>query len=140
MNVVLIKEVPGIGRAGEMKAVKPGFGRNFLIPQGYAVLPSDSKAQEIAKLKEKHQQEESAKMEELSNLVKKISGKKFIFKAKADKKGNLYGSIGPKEIGKVVGLDEGLIKEHFKAIGTYPLKINLGKDSSEVKIEIQKEK
>ncbi len=139
MKVILIQDVANIGKAGEIKEVKTGFARNFLINKNLAVLPGDSRAKDLIKTKEEHHQKEEEKKQRQDDLLAKISGKKFTFKVKADKKGKLYGSIGPKEIGKATGLDEKLIKEHFKEIGTFNLEIKSLEKTAKIIVEINKD-
>jgi len=140
MKVVLIKDVSNVGKIGQIRDVRPGFARNYLMPKNLAVFLGDPKASElIQKQKDRKGKEEIEKVEELE-IIEKLSGRKFIFKAKADKKGKLYGSIGSKEIAKKTGLSEKLIKTNYKEIGKYILKINLPDEKKiEIPIEIQKE-
>lgn len=139
MKILLIQNVPNLGNIGEIKDVKEGFAYNFLIPQQKAVLPNDPKAKEILSSKQVKKKEEKVKEEDIKEKFTKINGEKFVFAAKADEKGHLYGSIGPKEIAEKTDLREQLFKDHFKKVGIYPLKINLGKEmTAEIKIEIKK--
>lgn len=139
MKVILIENVPSLGNAGQIKDVKEGFALNFLIPSKKAVLTTDPRAAEILALKNEKKKEEKIKGEITKEKFDKITGKTYIFKTKADDKGHLYGSIGPKEMATEIGVDEALIKEHFKQVGIYPLEINFGKDlMAKIKIEIKK--
>ena len=138
MKVILIQDVADIGKAGEIREVKTGFARNYLLRQNLAVLPGDPKAQDLIKVKEEYHQKEEEKKQKQDDLLAEISGKKFTFKAKTDKKGKLYGSIGPKEIGKATGLDEKLIKEHFKEIGVFNLEIKSSEKNIKIIVEIKK--
>lgn len=138
MKVILINDVPSLGKKGEIKEVKPGYARNFLLNK-YALLLNDPKALELQKERKEVKEKDSVKKEEKSANLEKISGKKFTFMAKTDKKGKLYGSIGSKEIGEKLGIDEGLIKKHFKEAGTFDLEIESNGQKVTCQIEIKKE-
>ena len=141
MRVVLTSNVENLGKAGEEKEVKDGYGRNFLLAKGLAVLSGDPRAKEVHIEKEKSYKKQKAKESDIIKIAQSIDGKKFIFIAKTDKNGNLYGSIGPKEIGEKLGIDAGLIFEHFKNIGQYDLEVKFSAENiAKVKIVIEKEK
>jgi len=145
MKVILIKDVAGLGGIGQIKDIKPGYGRNYLLRKGFAVLPSDPKAQEIMIFKKENQNLEKQKSQQKIQQIDKIAGKNLVFIIKADSGGNLYGSIGKKEIAKKIGLDEDEIKFDnssrisFKKVGTYPLTLDFGKEKVSIKIVIKKE-
>jgi large subunit ribosomal protein L9 len=140
MQIVLVKDVEGLGKTGELKDVKEGYARNFLLPKKLAVISSDPRAMELLKQKKEKNIEVVQKQKSQEEILAKIAGEKFTFQAKADKKGKLYGSIGPKEIAKKIGIDERLIDKHFKETGVYDLEIVSGKNKTLVKIEIKPEK
>jgi large subunit ribosomal protein L9 len=107
MKVVLRQDVPKLGEAGSVQEVKPGFGRNYLIPQGFAVLatPGEIKtAEHNAGVKARKIAKQEA---QLQSLADKISGKRLEFTVRAGEGGRLYGSITASEIAeelaKVVG-------------------------------------
>jgi len=140
MKVILVKDVPKIGRAGEIKEVSLGFARNHLLLKGLAVLPDDPLAAKIMIQKAEKKQILASKQKEYEEQASSINGKKIIFKAKADKNNHLYGSIGPKEIALKLGISEDFISTHLKTTGNFPLEITLpGGFKSKVEIEIQKD-
>lgn len=141
MKIILVKDVQGVGKTGEQKDVKDGFGRNFLLAKGLAVLPGDPRAKEIFKNKEKILQEQQKKVTDTEEIAKAIDGKEIVFKVKTDEKGKLYGSVGPKEISDKLNIDQNLIDEHFKKTGEYFLEIKFNpKNIAKIKIVIEKEK
>ncbi len=138
MKIVLIKKVEKLGNIGEIKEVKPGFGRNFLLTQKLAVLPNDPRVKEInAKIIEE-KKKSNGKKDKLVELAKKISGKKFTFRVKADKSGKLYGSIGAKEISKATGMSKDLIDVSYKKLGKFDLELKPSDQKIKVQIEIIK--
>lgn len=107
MKIVLRQDVPKLGEAGSVQDVKPGFGRNYLIPQGFAVLatPGEIKtAEHNAAVRARKIAKQEA---QLQSLADKISGKRLEFTVRAGEGGRLYGSITASEIAeelaKVVG-------------------------------------
>jgi len=140
VKLFLLKDVPNFGKAGEIKEVQLGFARNFLIPKGLAVETTDQRAKKFLEDKLNHKRELDEEHKRQEEKVKLINGQKLTFIAKADKNNQLYGSIGPKEIAQKIGINENLIKEHYKKIGSYSLTINfLPGLSAQVEIEIKKE-
>lgn len=141
MKIFLTQDVPNLGQKGEIKEVSDGYARNFLLPQKMACLPNDPQSQEIIQEKILISEKEKAMREESKGKIATLDGQTFIFKVKADKKGNLYGSIGPKEIAAKIGVEENLIQEHFKTLGTFPLEIKISPtETIKIKVVIEKEK
>jgi len=139
MKVVLIQNVANVGEAGQIKDVRPGFARNFLLPKKLVVLQNDPIAQELFKKKSQEKEEEIVKQNKQNKILEKVSKKSFTFKVKADNKGKLYGSVGPKEISKKTGLGEQLFKVHYKELGKFRLPVTIAGKKAEILIEIQKE-
>lgn len=139
MKIILIKKVKSLGDPGDIKEVKPGYARNFLIPQELAVLPGDSRAKNISKEISDSKNKNKMKEQSTNELIEKVNDKKFIFKSKTDASGKLYGSIGPEEISQITGIPEKYIKTHYKKIGNYNLEIEISKQKVNIKIEIIKQ-
>lgn len=139
MKIFLVKDVSGLGQRGEMKEVADGYGR-YLIKTWLAVLPDDKKVSEIKA--EKDKKAAMAEKEKLSreSMIKEISAKTYVFKAKAQKNGKLYGSIGPKELSEKIGLPPEIFKDHFKELGQFNLLVSSGDgEAIQLKIDIRKE-
>lgn len=137
IRIFLIENVPGLGKIGEVYEVKSAYAYNFLLPRKLAVLPGDPRALTLQKSKQAKDIEVKTTLVQKEKTIQELNGKKFVVLAKADKQGHLYGSIGPKEIAKVMGVDSSLIKTHFKQIGIFPLEISVGKLQVKVEIEIK---
>jgi large subunit ribosomal protein L9 len=141
MKVFLVQDVKGLGRKGELKEVNDGYARNFLFAKGLAVIPTDSSTKKIQEEKILANQENKKHRSELENRIKELDGKEFVFKVKADKEGKLYGSLGPKDLAKIIGVDEKMIDVHFKKIGQYALVLKFGQDLlANLQIVVEKEK
>lgn len=93
MKVLLIKDVYKLGRAGEIKKVADGYGRNFLLPQGLAVLATEGALKQVQKIKSQAEVRRNTQNSELKGVADLIQGVTLIFPAKAGDTGKLYGSI-----------------------------------------------
>ncbi|MCS7180868.1 MAG: 50S ribosomal protein L9 [bacterium] len=149
MKIIFIKDYQDRGKKGEIKEVKDGFARNFLIPYGYAV---EATEENIKRLKEKEKQEENKKRKkieqakELKNILKESS---ITIQAKAGRDEKLFGAITneiiSEEIKKQLNLDiekhQIVLDEPIKKLGIYkvPIKLSEGIDG-ELKVWIVREK
>jgi large subunit ribosomal protein L9 len=98
MEIILLQKVANLGNIGDRVKVKPGYGRNFLLPQGKATLATPDN---IAKFEARRAELEQAAGEELSKAqarAKKLEGFKLSLTAKAGGEGKLFGSIGTSDI------------------------------------------
>ena len=98
MNVILLDNVENLGNIGELVKVKPGYGRNFLIPQGKAALAT---AENLSAIEARRAELEKAAAEELATAKlrrKAISGVELVITANSGSEGKLFGSVGPIDI------------------------------------------
>ncbi len=93
MKVLLIKDVYKLGRAGDIKKVADGYGRNFLLPQALAVLATEGAMKQIQRIKGQAEVRRTEQNSELKGLADQIAGVTLTFAAKAGETGKLYGSI-----------------------------------------------
>lgn len=98
MKVLLVKDVYKLGRAGEIKKVADGYGRNFLIPQGLGVLATAGAMKQIERIKSQAEIRRNAQNNELKGLADQIQEVTLSFPAKAGETGKLYGSITTQDI------------------------------------------
>ncbi len=107
MRVVLLENIPGKGRAGEIKEVSTGFARNFLIPRGLAMVATPAVIKETEARLEKERREELVDRDRLVELAEQIEGKEVNLKARAGEGERLFGSITAadiaEELGRVIG-------------------------------------
>ena len=145
MEIILKKDHKGLGYKNDIVKVKNGYGRNFLIPQGIAVLATDSnkkmQAEEIKQSSFKEQKlrtEATANAEKLATVTVKVG-------AKAGESGKIFGSVTNIQIAealKKAGYDIErknieLNEEHIKTLGTYSAKVRLFKEiSANVNFEV----
>ena len=132
MKVLLIKDVKGLGKAGEIKEAKDGYARNYLIPKGFAKLATDEvikEWKEEQKRKEEELKKELAKLNELKNKIENIT---LNIKHKLGANGQLYGAITNKEVAehlkeKGIEIDKKHIDmKQIKAVGEYSVDVKLG--------------
>jgi len=147
MKVLLIKDVYKLGRAGDVKKVADGFGRNFLIPQGMAVVASSSALKQVEKIKERATLERNSLNTELGGLAEQISSLVLTFSGKAGETGKLYGSITTQMVADAINqkLGSTLDRHHIEAepirsLGEHTARIRLTMDlTPEVKIIVHRE-
>jgi len=134
MKVLLLKDVFKLGRAGEVKRVADGYGRNFLIPQGLAALATPGMLKQADRIGEKATKERVRLNEELGSVAEKIEGLELAFAAKAGETGKLYGSVTTAMIAEAIEEMIGT-KVDRRQIDTQPIK-TLGVHSVEVRLTI----
>jgi large subunit ribosomal protein L9 len=102
MKVLLIKDVYKLGRAGDVKKVADGFGRNFLLPQKLAVLATPGAMKTAEKIRSQGEVQRAALNSELKDLADHINGVVLTFAVKAGETGKLYGSITTQDVATAV--------------------------------------
>lgn len=98
MNVILLETVENVGGIGDLVTVKPGFGRNYLLPQGKAALATP---ENMKKIEARRAELEKAEAEELAKAdarAKSINGVELVIPANAGSEDKLFGSVGPIDI------------------------------------------
>ncbi len=102
MNVILLENVENLGGIGDMVKVKPGYGRNFLLPQGKAALAT---AGNIKAIESRRAELEKAAAKDLTKAkarAKTINGLEVVISANAGSEGKLFGSVGPIDIAEAL--------------------------------------
>jgi large subunit ribosomal protein L9 len=102
MKVLLIKDVYKLGRAGEVKKVAAGYGRNYLLPQGLAMLATAGALKQAEKIGSQAQIRRTELNSELKELADRINGVTLTFAAKAGETGKLYGSITTQDVATAI--------------------------------------
>lgn len=93
MQVLLLEDVYKLGRAGQVRKVADGFGRNFLIPQGLATRATKGSLQQADRIAAEADKKRTALNAEMSAVAEKFAGLQLLFPAKAGETGKLYGSV-----------------------------------------------
>jgi len=135
MKVLLIKDVKSLGKAGEIKEVKEGYGRNFLIGKGFAKHATDEVIEQWKKDQEEMAKKEAEEIARLKELEKKLGEIKLQIHKKLGANGSLYGAVTKEEIAHELKEQHGievdkktveLEKNAIKATGNYDISIKLG--------------
>ena len=132
MKVIFVQDVPNVAKAGEIKEVANGYGRNFLIPQELALLAGSSTTTVMAAQSRAKDQAENETMK----LAQHLEGKEVILKAKAGAKERLHGSITGADIAAELQNSTGVavdkrkieLTEPIRQLGSYEVTIRLSKD------------
>jgi large subunit ribosomal protein L9 len=134
MKVLLIKDVKSLGKAGEVKEVKPGYGQNFLIKKGFAK-PATPEiiAEHEAELKRKAQ-EEAAELARLKEMAEKLDKLEIVITKKIGQNGHLFGAVTKDEIAHAlkeqhdIDIDKKHItdKKVIKSVGEHEVDLKLG--------------
>lgn len=142
MEIILLQDVPNLGHADDIVEVKNGYGRNYLIPKGIAVLATPSaKKIHAENLKQKSHKEEKIRTEALE-IAEKLKGKKVKIGAKTSTTGKIFGSVNNIQLAEAINkkgfsIDRKTItivnEENIKETGTYKMIVKLHRD---VKVEL----
>ena len=141
MKVILLENIKRVGAIGEIKEVKRGFARNFLIANKKALYASKENISQVEKIKNDLAKKDNEKKQQSKEIAEKINKKKYTVKKLCTETKELYGSVKPTEISKLIKETDNIeikpsmiqpIKE-IKSIGNYKVKITL---HSEVDAEI----
>lgn len=149
MDVILLEKVKNLGDLGDTVKVKPGYGRNFLLPQGKALpaTPANLKVFEGRKadlLKKANDSLSAAKMR-----AEKLAGKTLTIKALTAEEGKLYGSVGPSDVVRAANAAGFDLKRSevdmpdgpIRAIGSHPVTIRLHTEvEASITVSIEEEK
>lgn len=138
MEVILKKNVDKLGYKDEVVTVKPGYGRNFLIPQGYAILATASEKKAHAEVMRQKSHKESKIKEDAEALAAKLDGVTVKIVAKVGESGKIFGSINTVQLSDAlkaegIEIDRKSLKiaqEPIKEVGTYTASANLHKEVS----------
>lgn len=146
MEIILIKDVEKLGTYGEIKNVKDGFARNYLIPHGFAVAATPEAKEKAEREKEKYLKEREAKLKEIEKLKKEFEKLSLEFKVKtADEKmfGSVTGQDVASEIYKEIKIEvdkRDIEMETIHALGDFEAKIKLGEGiNAKIKLKLLKE-
>ena len=141
MKVILLENVKRVGSIGEVIEVKRGYARNFLIANKKALYASKENVAQVEKIKSDLSQKDNEKKKEAVQISEQINGKEYSVKKLSTENNELYGSVKPTEIAKLIqeenkiDITPSMIQpiEEIKSLGKFKVKISL---HSEVDAEI----
>jgi len=135
MEVILKRDLDRLGSANEIITVKNGYGRNYLIPRGLAVLATES-AKKVHAENERQQAHKAAKVQEDAQAVAdKLAGTKLIVSTKAGEKGKIFGSVNTIQLADALSKEGydidrrniSIIDEPIKELGSYKATVKVHK-------------
>tara|TARA_B100000900_G_scaffold387290_1_gene378382 strand:- start:633 stop:1091 length:459 start_codon:yes stop_codon:yes gene_type:complete len=146
MKVILLENVRRIGSIGEVIDVKRGFARNFLIANKKALYASKENIKEVEKIKSDLSKKDNEKKQDAKKIAEKVNHKQYIVKKLSTENNELYGSVKPTEIAKLIQ-DENKIDikpsmiqpvKEIKSLGKFKVKISLHSEvDAEITIDVQ---
>jgi|TARA_B100000614_G_scaffold160067_1_gene141804 large subunit ribosomal protein L9 len=142
MKVILLENLRKIGSIGEVIDVKRGFARNFLIANKKALYASKENIKEVEKIKNELSKKDLEKKKVAKDIFDKIKLKEYVIKKLSTENKELYGSVKPTEISKIIKDKDGIeiapsmiqLTDDIKSLGEFKVNINL---HSEVQAEIK---
>jgi large subunit ribosomal protein L9 len=149
MRVVLLEDLPGKGRAGEIKEVSKGYAKNFLFPQGLALVATPMVMNQVESRLQKERREEIINRDKLVELAQQIEGREIHLKARAGTGERLFGSITAADIaeelsqsiGSVIDKKKIDIEKSLREAGSHEVTVKLAGDlKPQITVVIEEEK
>jgi large subunit ribosomal protein L9 len=134
MKVLLLQDVYKLGRAGDVKKVANGYGRNYLIPQGLAVLATPGAVVQVERIRKEADRKRAVLNEEMSTVAEELQGVTLTFPARASETGRLYGSVNTRMIAEAVSKKAGVEISH-RQIDSQPLRM-IGEHTVNVRLTV----
>jgi len=134
MKVLLIKDVKSLGKTGEVKEVKDGYGKNFLIAKGFAKHATPEIIEEHKKMMAQKEADEKAEIEAMKELAKRLDKLEIVVKKKVGENGHLFGAITKEEIAEALNEEHNIQidkkhitdKKAIKSVGEHEVDLKLG--------------
>jgi len=134
MKVLLIKDVKSLGKKGEIKEVKDGYGRNFLIGKGFALHATNEVMKKYEAEQKRKAKEDASELARLKDIEKKLADLKLVIKRKLGANGSLFGAVTKDEISNDLASQYNIkidkktieIDKAIKMTGNFDISIKLG--------------
>jgi large subunit ribosomal protein L9 len=120
-QLLLLEDVEDLGRSGDVVSVKPGYGRNFLLPQKKAVIADKFTLRMQTKLKEERAKRAETDRKDAEELAREVEGMVLVIEVKVDPDGHMYGSVSALDIVRLFE-KEGIVIERRNVVLAYPIK------------------
>lgn len=138
MDIILLKDLEHLGAKHDLVTVKPGYGRNYLIPQGLALIANKSNRAKLNEMRRQEDAMEARKLGEYQEMADKIQAKVFKIGAKAGTSEKIFGSVTNVQIAQTIKEELGIdvdrrkieMGEEIKNLGTYHATINFHSEVS----------
>lgn len=133
MQVLLRSDVAGVGRRGDIVNVSSGHARNYLLPNGLAVVATDGTVRQSDSMKKARQQKEAADRETATNLIADLAKRQITVTAKAGNEGRLFGSVSAADVASAIATQTGatvdrkaiVLGEPIRAVGEHQVTIDM---------------
>jgi large subunit ribosomal protein L9 len=144
VKLILKEEVTGLGVAGEAVSVKPGYARNFLLPQGKAVMATRGRVQEMEHQRRVIEERQAKEMKDLEGLKTLLEAASLEFTAQAGEEGKLFGSVTAQQLAEKLA-EQGLnldrrkisLDEPIRSLGEHRVTVRLRGDlTAELKVTV----
>ena len=145
MKIILLENIRKIGSIGEVIDVKRGFARNFLIANKKALYASKENIKEVEKIKNELNKKDLEKKKLAKDIFDKIKSKEYVIKKLSTENKELYGSVKPTEISKIINEKDGIeippssiqLMDDIKSLGEYKVNVNLHSEvQAQIKIKV----
>jgi large subunit ribosomal protein L9 len=145
IQVLLTKSLPKIGKRGDLKNVKDGFYRNYLLPRGIAVVPTPGRMKELDVRRSKMEARQQELKKKMKDVLQKLENTTVTLEKKASAAGKLYASVTGKQIAEALNEQGGfdfatnsvILDQPLKAVGSFVVHLRLAEDfTTPVKVEI----
>lgn len=133
MRVLLLKDVKGLGRAGEIKEVAGGYANNYLFPNKLVTVVTDGTVNQVKQVKEATQRKLDRKASEAKSLADRLEGQVVVFKARSGEGDRLYGSITNADVAEALSKAAGVPVDRKYVVLEHPIK-TLGEHRVTLKI------
>ncbi len=133
MKVILLKDVKGTGKKGEMKEVSDGYARNFLLPKKMAIVADNTAVKELNEKNKAAENKAQKEYEAAVELGKKMEEMNIVMYSKAGDGGRLFGSITSKDIAEQLKKQHDIVVDKRKVLLNEPIRV-LGSTNVEIKI------
>ncbi len=147
MEIILTKDIRALGEAGKLVKVKPGYARNYLLPNGFAIYASPKNLSKIEEIKKVAADEKIALYGKYKEVIDKIEAVELTFIRRADENDHLFGSVSENDIVKALAEKEieihkadVVMEKHLKEVGSFEVEISFTSDlKTAVKVNIDVE-
>jgi large subunit ribosomal protein L9 len=147
VKVILRESVPSLGEAGDLVGVKPGFARNYLIPQGKAIVASEARVRELEHHKRVVEEKLARELKALESVRKHLESLDIQISARVGEEGKLFGSVTAPQIAEILA-EKGyevdrrriVLKEPIKEAGEHRVPVRLHRDlTAEIVVKVTPE-
>ena len=159
MQIILLERIEKLGQMGDLVKVKPGYARNYLLPQGKALRANKDNIAYFESQKKNLEAENAKRKKEAEKLLKNVDGLTVALIRQASEGGQLYGSVAARDIANVVNEKVGdntvnkkqvIVEENYKTLGLYPVRImlhpevvaevtiNIARSEEEAKVQLER--